>query len=98
MLTSGSADLDVKGSDAELLAAEGNVLGSQHGGVRRGLVAIGLDLHAAGDTAESFATTGITQCQPQNPMYSVAMGPAVGPLGRCCSRWYEPEIGDTAPC
>lgn len=58
--TTGGADLDVEGGDAELLAAGSDVLGSQHGGVGRGLVAISLDLHAAGDTADGLAATGIT--------------------------------------
>jgi len=60
-LTTSGPDLDVESIDAELLAAGSDVLGSQHGGVGRGLVAIGLDLHAAGDTADGFAATGITQ-------------------------------------
>ena len=60
-LTTGSPDLDVEGSDAELLAAGSDVLGSQHGGVWRGLVTVGLDLHTTGDTADGFAATGITQ-------------------------------------
>lgn len=59
--TSGS-DLDVEGSDAELLAAGGDVLGSQHGGVGGGLVTVGLDLHATGDTGDGLTAAGITQC------------------------------------
>ena len=35
--TTGGADLDVQGSDANLLEAVGDVLGRQHGCVRRGL-------------------------------------------------------------
>lgn len=54
--TTGSADLDVEGVDAELLAAGGDVLGSQHGGVGRGLVTVSLDLHTTGDTGDGFAT------------------------------------------
>lgn len=60
-VTTGGTDLDVEGVDAELLAADGDVLGSQHGGVGGGLVAVGLDLHAAGDSGDGFAATGITQ-------------------------------------
>lgn len=60
-LTTSSTDLDVESSDAELLAAGRDVLGSQHGGVGRGLVTIGLDLHTTGNTADGFAATGITQ-------------------------------------
>lgn len=56
--TTGSTDLDVEGVDAELLAAGGDVLGSQHGSVGGGLVTISLDLHTTGDTADGFATTG----------------------------------------
>lgn len=59
--TTSGTDLDVQGSDAELLAAGSDVLGSQHGGIRRGLVTVGLDLHTTGNTADGFAATGITQ-------------------------------------
>lgn len=51
----------MKGSDAQLLAADSDVLGSQHGGVWGGLVTVGLDLHATSNTADGFAATGITQ-------------------------------------
>ena len=60
-VAAGGADLDVQGVDAQLLAAGGDVLGSQHGGVGGGLVAVGLDLHTTGDTGDGFAATGITQ-------------------------------------
>jgi hypothetical protein len=60
-LTTCSADLDVEGSNAELLAADGDILSSQHGGVRRRLVTVGLDLHATGDTGDGLTATGITQ-------------------------------------
>ena len=33
----------------------GNILSSQHSGVGGGLVSVGLDLHAAGDTADGLA-------------------------------------------
>ena len=59
--TTSSADLDVEGSDAELLAADGDVLGSQHGGVGGGLVTVGLDLHATGNTGDGLTAAGITQ-------------------------------------
>lgn len=52
--TAGRAELDVEGGDADLLAAGGDVLGGQHGGVWRGLVPVGLDLHAAGDARDGF--------------------------------------------
>ena len=60
-LTTGGSDLDVESSDAQLLAASGDVLSSQHGSVWRGLVTVGLDLHTASNTADGFAATGITQ-------------------------------------
>lgn len=55
LVAAGATDLDVEGGDAELLAPEGDVLGGKHGGVRAGLVAVGLDLHAAGDADEGLA-------------------------------------------
>ena len=36
-----------------------DVLGSQHGGVGGGLVTVGLDLHATGDTRDGFAARQI---------------------------------------
>ena len=59
MGTYGGTDLDVQAVDAELLASGGNVLSSQHGSVGRGLVTVGLDLHATGDTADGLATREI---------------------------------------
>lgn len=58
-VTTSGTDLDVEGSDAELLAAGRNVLSSQHGSVGRGLITIGLDLHTTGNTADGFAATQI---------------------------------------
>jgi len=52
----GGAELDVDGGDAELLAADGDVLGGKHRGVRGGLITISLDLHAAGDADHGLAT------------------------------------------
>lgn len=52
--TTGAADADVDGSDADLLAARGAVLGSKHGSVGRGLVAVSLDLHTAGNADDSL--------------------------------------------
>ena len=49
------AELDVESGDAERLDLLADVLGGQHGGVGRGLVPVGLDLHAAGDAAEGLA-------------------------------------------
>lgn len=51
----------MQGSDAELLAAGSDVLGSQHGSVGGGLVTVGLDLHSTGNTADGLTATGITQ-------------------------------------
>ena len=56
-VTTSGTDLDVEGVDAELLAADSDVLSSQHGGVGGGLVTVSLDLHTTGDTADGFATT-----------------------------------------
>lgn len=58
--SSHSADLDVKGGDAELLAANSDVLGGKHSGVGARLVTISLDLHSTSDTAQSFATRKIS--------------------------------------
>lgn len=52
--TASGSDLDVDSGDANLLALGGNVLGSQHGSVWRGLVSVGLNLHTAGDTGDGF--------------------------------------------
>lgn len=52
--TSSGTDLDVQGVDAKLLASRSDVLGSQHGSVRGGLVTIGLDLHSTGNTGDGF--------------------------------------------
>lgn len=52
--TTGGTDLDVQSVDAELLAAGGDVLGSQHGSVGGGLVTVSLDLHSTGDTGDGF--------------------------------------------
>ena len=59
--TTSRPDLHVERGDAQLLASSSDVLGSQHGSVWGGLVAIGLDLHSACDTADGFAAAGITQ-------------------------------------
>jgi hypothetical protein len=60
-VTTSGTDLDVESVDAKLLAADGNILSSQHGGVWRRLVTVGLDLHATGNTDNGFTATGITQ-------------------------------------
>ena len=49
----------MKGGDSELLAAGGDVLGSHHGGVGRGLIAISLDLHSSGAAGDGLASTEI---------------------------------------
>jgi hypothetical protein len=41
-----STELDMEGSDTDFTATGGDVLGSQHGGVRRRFITIGLDLHS----------------------------------------------------
>ena len=50
------SDLHVERRHAELLAPDGDVLGGEHGRVRRRLVAVGLDLHAPGDAHERLAS------------------------------------------
>lgn len=45
----------MEGVNTELLAAGSDVLGSKHGSVGGGLVAVGLDLHTTGDPADGFA-------------------------------------------
>ena len=42
-----------------MLCVRTDVLGSQHGGVGGGLVTVGLDLHATGDTRDGFAARQI---------------------------------------
>lgn len=58
-VTTSSSDLDVESGDSEFLAASGDILGCQHGGVGRALVTVGLDLHATGDTGDGFAARQI---------------------------------------
>lgn len=60
-LTSGGSDLDVEGSDAQLLATGGDVLSSQHSGVRGRLITVGLDLHTTSYPANGLTAAGITQ-------------------------------------
>ena len=60
-LTSGGTNLDVKSVDAQFLATSCDVLSCQHSGVWGGFVTVGLNLHAARDTSDGFAATGITQ-------------------------------------
>ena len=44
----------MEGSDPQLLASLGYILGSQHGSVWRGLVSVSLHLHPTSDTADGF--------------------------------------------
>ena len=60
-LTSSSTDLDVQSVNAQFLAADCNILSSQHSSVWGGFVTVGLDLHASSHTSDGFAATGITQ-------------------------------------
>lgn len=59
-ISTSGADLDVEGSDAELLALGSHVLGRQHGSVGGGLVTVSLDLHTTGDTGNSLTTSQIS--------------------------------------
>lgn len=52
---------NLQGVDAKLLAADGDILSSQHGSVGGRLVTVGLDLHTTGNTGDGLAATGITQ-------------------------------------
>lgn len=58
-VTSRGADLDVQSVDAKLLAADGDILSSQHGSVGGRLVTVGLDLHTTGNTGDGLAATEI---------------------------------------
>lgn len=49
----------MKTVNPKLLAAGSDVLGSQHGSVGGGLVTVGLDLHATGDTADGLTAREI---------------------------------------
>lgn len=60
LASSGSTDLDVNGSDTELLAFNGSILGGKHGGIRGTLITIGLDLHSSGDTNDGFTSRKIS--------------------------------------
>jgi len=44
----------VESGDADLLALGSDVLGGQHGGVRRRFVSVGLDLHSTGDSGDGL--------------------------------------------
>ena len=46
----------MEGGDTDFLALGSAVLGGQHGGVRGGLVSVGLDLHTTGDTGDGLLT------------------------------------------
>ena len=59
-ISTGGADLDVEGGDAELLALGSHVLGRQHGSVGGGLVAVSLDLHTTGDTGNGLTASQIS--------------------------------------
>ena len=50
----------MKGCDADLLAPVGNVLRRQHGRVRRRLVAVGLDLHAASHASDGLPARDVS--------------------------------------
>ena len=55
LVASSSTELDVEGSDAELLAASSDVLGGKHRRVGRGLVTVSLDLHSSGNADQGLA-------------------------------------------
>ena len=55
-VAAGGSQLDVQRSDAEHLAALGDVLRGEHGGVGRRLVTVSLHLHAAGHAHDRLPT------------------------------------------
>ena len=57
-VAAGGPELDVQSGDAKGLELLRDVLGGQHGGVGRGLVTVGLDLHATGHTAQGLPGRG----------------------------------------
>lgn len=67
-VATGGTQLDVQGSDAQLLAPLGNILGCQHRCVGRRLVSVSLHLHATSHTADGFPTK---QENIQKTTYSV---------------------------
>lgn len=54
--TTSSSDLDVDSGNTNFLTLDGNVLGSQHSSVWRGLISVSLDLHTTSDSGDSFLT------------------------------------------
>merc|ERR1711939_494329 len=54
-----SSDLDMQSGNAQLLAADSDILRSQHSSVRRGLVTVSLDLHATRHTGNGLAAAEI---------------------------------------
>jgi len=53
-ISTSCAKLDVKGGDAEFLAASSHILGSQHGGIGARFITISLDFHSTSNTRKSF--------------------------------------------
>ena len=53
-------EFDVQGSDAQLLAPLGHILGSQHGCIRRGLISVSLHLRPASHSADGFLDRSVT--------------------------------------
>jgi hypothetical protein len=56
-VSAGCPQLDVESGDAKRLDLLGDVLGGQHSGVRRRLIAVGLHLHATSHAAKSLTET-----------------------------------------
>merc|ERR1712232_168020 len=54
-----ATDLNVQGSDTELLAASGNILGCKHRGIWGRLITISLHLHASCHTNQGLTTSEI---------------------------------------
>jgi hypothetical protein len=49
----------VKSIDTEFLTLGSNILSSQHGGIRRRFITIGLDLHTTSNTGDGFTAREI---------------------------------------
>ena len=58
-VAAGGTHFDVEAADAQLLALDRDVLRGQHGSVRRRLIAVSLDLHAAGHLRDGLTPRGV---------------------------------------
>lgn len=91
--TTGSTELDVKGGDTDLLAADGAVLSGQHGSVGRRLVTVSLDLHATylvgnengeGVRVSKWVVGGVVGAKAGARNTSIRKTAMTGVLRSCC--------------